>query len=123
MWGRGDSSALIYGAVIYPENIKAILDNSTISDKWTGLFKLEPRNDEEHNEFLQLKIELGIGIEKSKELQDAFLEIITLGLEEQNTDYQALRKMVGDKALLEIHLYPYQDPAIAQGNSVKHRYT
>ena len=123
VWGRGDGSALIYGAVIYPENIKAILDNSTVSDQWTGLFKLEHRNDEEQNEILQLKIELAIGIGKSTALQAAFLEIITLGLEQQNTDYQALRKMVGDKALLEIQLFTYQDPAIAQGNSVKHRYT
>ena len=122
VWGRGDGSALIYGAVVYPENIKAILDNSSISDRWTGVFRLEHRTDAEHNEFLQLKIELGIGIEASKELENSLLEIITIGLEEQNTDYRALRKVVGDKALLEIQLYPYQDAEIVQADTVKHRY-
>ncbi|MBT7950517.1 MAG: phenylacetate--CoA ligase family protein [Gammaproteobacteria bacterium] len=122
VWGRGDGSALIYGAVIYSENIKAILDNSSISGSWTGLFRLEHRTDAEHNEFLQLKIELSIGVEASSELENSFLEIITVGLEEQNTDYRALRKVIGDKALLEIQLYPYQDAEIIQGDTVKHRY-
>ncbi|MFT5351612.1 MAG: phenylacetate-CoA ligase, partial [Gammaproteobacteria bacterium] len=122
VWGRNDGSALIYGAVIYPENIKAILDNSAISDSWTGLFRLVHRHDEEQNEVLQLKIELSVGVQVSEELENKYSETVTKGLEKQNTDYRALRKVVGDKALLEVQLYPYRDPRIAGGNGIKHRY-
>ena len=122
VWGRSDGTALLYGAVIYPENIKTVLDNSAVSSSWTGLFRMVHRHDEEQNEYLQLKIELSMGVKANEALENRFSEIITSGLDEQNADFRALRKVIED-AQLEIKLYPYQDPEITQGDKVKHKYT
>jgi hypothetical protein len=65
----------------------------------------------------------GSNAEEIIEIVGRFSEIIISGLEEQNTDFRALKKVIGEKARLEIKLYSYQNPEISQGEKVKHNYT
>lgn len=123
VWGRTHGSALLYGVVIYAENVKAALDNPLVSSQATGNFQMETVFDKEQNPRLQVKIELASGVEPNEELKKNFINTITKTLEEQSTEYNRLHQEMGNEVLPQVTLYKHQDPEIFDREVIKYRYT
>ncbi|HRN69715.1 MAG TPA: hypothetical protein PLS49_00895 [Candidatus Woesebacteria bacterium] len=107
LYGRRDFTVTLYGLNIYPENIKNALLYSKIVKKITGKFILSQEYDNQHNQFLQIKIELQDKIKNSQQLMNEIKNIIIKTLAEQNREYAKLYESIGVKAepiiILEEH--------------------
>lgn len=123
VWGRSDASVSIYGAFIYPEDIKAAMDHQDISTRTSSRFIMKSVFDQHQNPFLQIKIELASNTEPNKIIEKKFVEAIDNTLENQNPDYKALKEAMRDRVLLRVVLLKYQDPELVEPGIVKHRYT
>ncbi len=123
VWGRTRGSVLLYGIVIYPENIKAALDDPAISSQTTGNFQMETIFDQEQNPHLQIKVELSSDAEPNADMERGFVKVIAKVLEKQSTEYNRLRQEMKDEVLPQIILCKYKDPRIFDSSSIKYRYT
>jgi phenylacetate-CoA ligase len=125
VWGRSGTagSLSIFGLIIYSESIKVALEQPHIANKNTGNFKMESVPDDNHNPVLQIKIELALGVNPSREIENEMVTSITETLEKQNNEYVDLRHAMKDKVLPHVLLYPYQDPEIYVSEAIKQNYT
>ena len=123
VWGRADGSVLLYGVVIYVENIKAALAQKELASKATGNFVLKTVFDKEQNPVLQVMIELSSGVKISENLRKEFTTVMTRVLQEQSSEYRRLFQEMGKRVMPQIRLYSYQDPDIFKAQDIKHRYT
>jgi len=123
VWGRSDDSVSLYGAFIYTEEIKAALDHPDISTRTTGKFIMKTDYDEDHNPFLEIKVESAPGFEPDKTVEKTFVETIGNTLEKQNPDYKVLREAMGDRVLPRVILFKHRAPEMVAPGIIKHRYT
>lgn len=122
VWGRSDDSVSVYGAFIYAEEIKAALDNPDISALTGGNFMMETITDQHQNPLLQIKIELASNIEPGKAIDKKFTQVIDKTLTEQNPDYKAVKDAIPDRPLIQVVLFRYGAPELADTARIKHRY-
>lgn len=110
VYGRADFTASLYGANIYPENIKDVLGDKALVDYVSGKFVMLTKNDKDLNPYLELNVEL-----KNSEdnypagLRDRIVKIVTTTLASKNNEYKELHRLVGKKAEPDVKLYRYGD--------------
>ncbi len=103
--GRNDVSVTFYGLNIYPENIKAGLEDSKVSDMVTGkhiIIKDLTNNliDQKLKIFIELKSNTVLNNNIKKLISDTILE----NLLKLNTEYRKLYNSIGSKSIPEITL-------------------
>jgi phenylacetate-CoA ligase len=109
VYERADFSTKLYGAIIYPEHIKEALEHSLFNDMLTGKFTLETVHDEEHNEHLQIHIELKSDKQVDDEFSKKVCEEIVKALLSKNAEYADMAgKRSGHRPNLTF--WPYEHP-------------
>ncbi len=111
LFGRSDFTVTLYGLNVYPENIKAAVEDSRLIELCTGKFVMETAN-KKHNQsqYLLIHIELKNGIDpKTHGLKHQFKEVILQTLRQKNSEYNHLFRTIGRKAIPEIDLRKYAD--------------
>jgi phenylacetate-CoA ligase len=108
VFGRSDFMVNFYGLNVFPEHIKAGLEDNIISNFVSGKFNMKTETDKRHNQKLLINIELQRGVELSKDLSKAILKSIVKNLIELNSEYNKLYKELGGaKASPTIKVFSY----------------
>jgi phenylacetate-CoA ligase len=110
VFGRSDHTASLYGINIYPENIRAALENERLNDFVSGKFTMLTKTDEKMDQYLEVNVELKSQFSKIPEnLAPILKEVIMETLKSKSTEYTELKKALGTKADPRINICLYND--------------
>lgn len=107
LFGRTDLTAIFYGANIYPENIKPVLDNKKWSDLLSGKFLIYIDEDIRKNKKIRIKIEISKGSSINKDLLKVLENDVFGSLIKLNSEYSNTFKSIGDKAKPIVDIVEY----------------
>ena len=120
LYGKSSNAVSIYGALLYPENVKTALERADLARFFTGKFKMEVYFDNKQNQRFRLHIELAPGIEvkqiETKELRNDIVKTVC----KLNSEIKAMWLGTGKKTMPQIKLHPYGKFEV--GPQIKHRY-
>lgn len=115
VFGRNHNTATIYAVNIYPENIKAALEDLRIRHLVTGKFKMITNYTKKMDQDLHLVIELSEGTEESKTLLQKVMSVLLEIVRSLNSEFNKLIEVVGERAYPSIEFLPNGDSAFAPG--------
>lgn len=107
VYERSDFIVKLYGANIYPETIRKVL-NKHFARQLTGKFTAAINYDEEHNQRLVINIEMKKGIKQTKVLIKLITEEITKRLLKENSEYRSNYKESPNRQKPYIVLWNYE---------------
>lgn len=110
LYERADLSTKLYGAIIYPEHVKIGLQNPTLEKFITGRFTMSTENDANHNEYLEINIELQHGIKEGTPIEAELVASIMKSLSSSSDEYRYLSGTVRDKIIPRIVFWPHEHP-------------
>ncbi len=110
VYERTDLSTKLYGAIIYPEHVKAGLLHEDFEEHITGKFTMYTKHDKKQNEYLEINIELKPKILESQELYEKLLKSIVQVLMEKNAEYKNNAHMMPGKVHPKIIFWPHEHP-------------
>jgi phenylacetate-CoA ligase len=122
VFGRSDFTISFYGANIYPENVKAGLEDVRVRDRVTGKFVMYVTHDAAQRERLRIHVELVPGTAPAAvpDLVPLLAQVIPEQVRRQNSEFA--HYVSPEAQVPEILLHPTADPVwFAPG--LKHRYT
>jgi phenylacetate-CoA ligase len=122
VFGRSDFTVSFYGANIYPENVKAGLEDVRVRDRVTSKFVMYVTHDAERRERLRIHVELvpGLAPDRAADLRPLLAHVIPEQVRRQNSEFANYAPP--EAQVPEIVLHAAGDPAwFAPG--LKHRYT
>ena len=103
VYERTDLSTKLYGAIIYPEHVKSGLERALHLHKHiTGKFTMFTKTDKQHNEYLEVNIELKPDIKATRELKNRVVQAIVEGLREKSAEYSYLISALNTKVMPKI---------------------
>jgi len=105
--GRKDLSMSFYALKIYFENVRSALENTSISDKLSGIFVIGVDHTTELDPEFKIAIELSQDVEPSIELVKILTQETVRGLSKVNSEYSKLHSEIGDRANPQITLIPF----------------
>ncbi len=109
LFGRSDNTVQVYGANVYPDNIKEALFDEGICDLITGRFLISIKYRENLDTYLNIEVELAPDVNSASVLKKKIEETITNHLIKNNSEYEVIFKTVGVKAIPSIELVKYRD--------------
>lgn len=109
VYERNDLSVSLYGANIYPETIKKVLENRDLEESLTGRFTMLIQYDEHQNQYLEINIELQPSVKQSDSLNEGARELIVNALLKDNSEYRNSYKIMKEKVMPKIVFWPYED--------------
>jgi phenylacetate-CoA ligase len=117
--GRADLSASIYGVLIYPDNIKKVLENHW--DRTSGKFTIQTRPEDENNGVLTIHVELKQDKKISTKFESLLAKEIKLQLIQNSREYATLVSAVGSKVDPVVVLQPKNDTHYFS-HGIKHKW-
>jgi len=109
VFGRSDHTAILYGANIYPENIRTALETGNIANKCSGRLVMEMEEDKQHNQHLNVHVECKKRVKPTNQLREQVARTTVLVLEQINYEFANTLKAIGNKAIPRIYLHKYGD--------------
>lgn len=110
LYERADLSTKLYGAIIFPEHVKIGLQNPALEKYITGRFTMSTESDAEHNEYLEINIELQHGVNDGESIRTTLVESVVKSLSASSGEYQNNRVNMGDRVLPRIVFWPHEHP-------------
>ncbi len=108
LFGRSNFMVNFYGLGVFPEHIKAGLEDSKVSNLVSGKFTMKTETDRFHNQKLIIHIELQPNTEPNKNIDKLILESLLVHLKELNSEFSKLFKELGPKkATPKIKTFPH----------------
>ena len=114
VYARADLSTKLYGAIIYPEHVRAALEEDELQKYVTGKFTMQTLTDEHHDQYLEINIELKKEQKESEELHKLAEERIIAHLLEKNAEYHNNHVHFKDKVIPHLVFWPHEDPLYFQ---------
>lgn len=111
IYERTDLSAKFYGAIIYPEYVKAGLQNHNLEKYVTGKFTMFTEHDKKQNEYLEVNVELKPGINESNWLSKEITKAVFNSFMKKSAEYKYLANMISDKVRPKINFWPHEHQA------------
>lgn len=106
--GRNDVSVTFYALNIYPENIKAGLENDTVLSFVTGKFVARTKQSRNFQEqTFNVEVELKCNVASTKKIKKIITDSLFKHLMELNTEYRKLFHSIQKKALPTVKLISY----------------
>ena len=106
--GRQDVAVTFYAVNIYPENIKAGLEDDRVAGLVTGKYVIVAEQTENLREQkLKVAVELKKGINTNTDLVKIITSSLFDNLIELNTEYRKLSRSINQKAMPEVSLVEY----------------
>jgi len=96
--GRINNTVTLYGLNIYPENIKAALEDKEIINLVSGKFTLATKYDKNYNQFLEISIELRSNRKLISSHERLIQKKIVENLRKLNFEYSKLFQKIGIRA-------------------------
>ncbi len=122
LYGKSTSAVKLYGANVYPENIKEALERKAVAGHFTGKFRMQVYFDKRHDQRFRLFIELAPGVTsqqvKLRDLQMGIVKTIC----ETNTEFKSSYHGTGLKMVPAISLVPYGRFDLTATQQNKHKY-
>lgn len=107
-FGRTDVAVTTYALNIFPEHIRAGLEDKKIAKLVTGNYIAYSKSVQNHKkEELHFDIELAAGVTASKTLQQKIADTLVQVLTKVNFDYRKLYEKIGDRALPVVKLLQF----------------
>lgn len=120
--GRSDVAVTFYALNIYPENIKAGLEDDRVAKQLTGKFVSYTKNiNKERDQKLIIMIEMNRNVHLTSSLKELTKLCIFDNLIKLNAEYRKLYHSINHKALPQIQLLPFGDPIFKVRGS-KHKW-
>lgn len=110
VYERIDMSTTLYGLQIYPETIRETLLKKPFSEFLTGKLTLISKFDINHNQYLEINLELRKKGEVSNMLKTQLLNEIVNNLRAKNSEFRELSDFLGDRAVPTLVFWPQEDP-------------
>ncbi len=121
LFGRPHNNATIYGLNVYPENIKAGVEDKRVRHHLSGKFKMSTEHDKSLNQYLHIQFELSHTGKVTAKDEAQILEIIKEKLKSLNTEYNKLESEIGTRAHPVLEFFPLGHPDFVTGG-IKHKY-
>ena len=118
---RTDIAATFYSLKIFPESVRAALEDATVSGTVSGKFRLVTHDDEAYGQTLTLHVELRAGAAADEALTPRLKDLVVASLLRTNSEYRQLRQALGGRAEPLISLHDFGTGGFAHG--IKHRWT
>jgi phenylacetate-CoA ligase len=110
LYERADLSTKLYGAIMYPEHVKIGLQNSRFEKFITGRFTMTTEHDTEHNEYLEINVELHHGVKDGEKIRKDLVESIVKSLSASSGEYLYLKNSIHNKTIPHIVFLPHEHP-------------
>ncbi len=110
VYARVDLSTKLYGAIMFPEHVRDALEHGELQKKVTGKFTMQTLADDQHNQYLEIHIELKKNVRATDSLSREIQKQIVRELLEKNSEYHNNYTHLKDKVLPRITLWPHEDP-------------
>ena len=111
IYERTDLSTKLYGAIIYPEHVKAGLESHPLLARHiTGKFTMFTKHDKKHNEYLEINIEMKPNVRETRELGKMVVEAVVKGLVEKSAEYAYLTGALHERIHPRVVFWPHGHP-------------
>lgn len=120
VFGRKDFTVHLYGANVYPENIKESLEDPLLVSILTGKFIMTVEHTADMTPYLQVRVQCQPDINRTAGLRDQIASKITRTLRQRNSEYDVIYNTIHEKAEPRVILdsYSNQDYTV----NIKHRW-
>ena len=109
LFGRSDDTAILYGANIYPENIKLALEHKNLRTDCTGRFVMKVNEEKDGSQRLHIYVEPQHKAKRTTQLQNKIRDTIQDVLRDVNAEYTNASRAVGERAIPIIHVVEHGD--------------
>ncbi len=106
VYERTDLSASLHGIIIYPEFIKEGLLNRNVSKYFTQRFTMSTKFDINHNQFLQINVELQKDITPNKDIEKLAVTHITKSMIQKSSEFAEVSRSRSSEKLIQVVLWP-----------------
>lgn len=110
VYERSDLSVKLYGAIVYPEHVKAGLQDRDFSRFITGKFAISVLHDKNQDEYLEINVELARGETASEQVAQEISMSVLGSLTAKSAEYKNNTDVLAGKVQPRIVLWPYEDP-------------
>lgn len=105
---REDFSVSFYSLLVYPEHIKAALEDARIRGYVSGKFNMKTTVGKDHKQMLDVHIEVRPGCEATHDMATRVGVVVVETLIRVNSEYRKLRNSIGDSVSSpNIYLYEF----------------
>lgn len=110
VYERTDLAATLHGIIIYPEFVKEGVLHTKLAKFFSGKFTMDTKYDIQHNQFLQINLELKKDIELHVELERETLEVIRKTLIKKSSEFAEVSKNHSKQHLLQVVIWENGHP-------------
>ena len=110
VYERSDLSTKLYGAIVYPEHVKIGLQSPTLEKSITGRFTMATEHDEQHNEYLEINVELRRGVEDGESIRKALVESVVRSLSDSSSEYRNNYANMAERVTPRVVFWPHEHP-------------
>jgi len=110
LYERADLSTKLYGAIIFPEHVKIGLQNPALEKFITGRFTMTTESDVNHNEYLEINIELQHGVQDGETIRATLVESVVKSLTASSGEYQNNYANMRERVVPRIVFWPHEHP-------------
>ncbi len=107
VYERSDFSVKLYGAIVYPEHVKAGIDHARFSGQITGKFAMSVLHDENHDEYLEINVELAPGQKAADRLYDDLTGAILESLVQKSAEYKNNVNVLSGRVTPRLVFWPH----------------
>jgi phenylacetate-CoA ligase len=118
---RADIAATFYALKIFPESVRAALEDPAVAGTVSGKFYLTTLSDEAYGQTLKLCVELRANAAAGEGLAPRLQELVVASLLRTNSEYRQLHQALGQRAEPAVSLHGFGTDGFAYG--IKHRWT
>jgi len=110
IYGKSDQTVPFYGAKVFPENIKSLLEQKAWANVFTGKFLMSTAYDDNMNPHIHLGMELAHNATPGGGLESRFAAILFDHLVAVNSEFAIISKAVGEaKSIPQVKLHRFGD--------------
>ncbi|MFI6165483.1 phenylacetate--CoA ligase family protein [Nocardia sp. NPDC051052] len=117
---RPDIAASFYAVKLFPESVRAALEDSAVRDAVSGKFVLSTETDDAFGQTLHLRVELSAAALPSATLRELLARRVVAALDRTNSEYRQLHATIGAMAEPVITLDPFGSSRFRY--PIKHNY-
>ncbi len=109
VYERNDFTVSFHAFQIYPATIRRALEDTTLHADITGKFTMYVEYDRNHNQQLEINLELKRDVAGTDALKERITKLVTSQLLKESSEYRETYRMKGEQVLPRIIFWPYED--------------
>lgn len=110
LYERADLSTKLYGAIMYPEHVRAGLQKRMFERVITGRFTMTTEHDADHNEYLEINMELRPGAKDARSIKQALIGSVVQSLCAANSEYNNNHVSMPERVVPRVVFWPHEHP-------------